>query len=129
MDILSRACAANSPAAVAIPKKPMRILLALVLLQSLSSSAQQLANDQFNLAYSSTGLNSIKRVHDAYDTDYVAPGHTLGDVLIRYRPRGEAAWKEVQSGTASQPLGSVQGVSYAVGRLVPTIATSSHASS
>jgi hypothetical protein len=104
------------------------VIVAVFCLQTFCASGQ-LVSEQFNIGYSGAGLSSIKRVHDVYDTDYVAPGRTLGDLLIRYRNTGDSGWQEVQSGTASVPLGSAQGISYTVGRAVPTVATSSRASS
>jgi hypothetical protein len=58
------------------------LLLVLLGLNVVSATAQQLANDDFKLSFSSTGLSSIKRVHDTYETDYASPGRTLGDVLL-----------------------------------------------
>lgn len=96
---------------------------------ALSASAQQLSNDQFNLAYSSAGLTSIKRVQDVYDTDYISPGMSLGDVLVRYRAKGETSWKESVSGSRATPIDSGGGISYTVGRPVATVASSSRVSS
>src|SRR5215469_2750188 len=45
------------------------------------AAAQTLANGQFNVQYTSSGIASLKHVQDAYDTDYMARGKTLGDVL------------------------------------------------
>jgi hypothetical protein len=53
------------------------------------SFGQQLSSQQFDISYSPAGLSSIKHVHDAYDTDYVMYGRTLGDVVLRYRATGE----------------------------------------
>jgi hypothetical protein len=98
-------------------------------MQSVSLTAQTISNDQFKISYSSAGLTSLKRVQDVYDTDYIAPGRTLGDVLFRYRTAGEQAWKQALSGDAGAPAGSGQGVSFTIGRAIPTLATLSRPSS
>ena len=90
-------------------------------------SNDRLSNDQFNLTYSSSGLSSVKHTHDAYDTDYITAGRTLGDVVVRYRSAGDSAWQEVSSGNSA--VAANQRLSYTVGRAVPTIATSSRPSS
>ncbi len=50
--------------------------------------AQSLQNAQFQLAYSPSGITSLKHVQDKYDTDYIAGGRTVGEVIIRYRAIG-----------------------------------------
>jgi hypothetical protein len=85
--------------------------------------AQPLANDSFQILTSPAGLTSLKRVHDRYDTDYIADGRALGNVLVRYKLPADAAWQ-----TALYPTGrsqSGQSVSYRIGRAISTIATSS----
>ena len=114
-----------------------RLALAVLCLQAVLSLGQQisnerlsndrLSNDQFNLTYSSAGLSSIKHTHDSYDTDYITPGRTLGDVVVRYRSAGDNAWQEVSSGNSA--VAASERLSYTVGRAVPTIATSSRPSS
>ena len=59
--------------------------------------AQSLHNDEFRLTYSSSGITSLKRVQDKYDTDYIAQGRALGDVLIRYHASGETDWKKASA--------------------------------
>ena len=89
------------------------------------ASAQSLQNTEFHLDYSSSGVTSLKRVHDKYDTDYIARGRTLGDLLIRYRSVGE---KELEEGVcgSSQPRDSPSSdhaVTFTIGELVPTLAS------
>src|SRR5882724_1487309 len=106
----------------------MRMLAsAFFLFLGLPAAAQTLANEQFNVLYSANGIASLKHVHDAYDTDYVGSGKTLGDVLIRYREPGEAGWKQAQSAHNMRATG--QQVSFDIGRAVPTLATLSRVSS
>src|SRR5262245_61661589 len=96
-------------------------------LQATGAAGQTLAGNEFNLQYSSSGLTSIKRVHDTYDTDYIAAGKALGDVLVRYRPLGKTAWQQAQSARSPQVAGSK--ISFTVGRAIPTLATTSRVSS
>ncbi len=102
------------------------LALALLCVQAVFSTGQQISNDQFNLTYSPAGLSSVKHTHDTYDTDYIAPGRTLGDVLVRYRASGDGGWREASSATA--PAASNETLSYTIGRAVPTLATSSKSS-
>ena len=109
-----------------------RLTLVVLCLQAAFSLGQEvsndrLSNDQFNLKYSAAGLSSVKHTHDSYDTDYIMPGKTLGDVVVRYRSAGESAWQQASSGMAA--VAANEKLSYAIGRAVPTIATSSRASS
>ena len=102
------------------------LALAVLCIQAVFSAGQQISNDQFNLTYSQAGLSSVKHTNDTYDTDYIAPGRSLGDVLVRYRAAGDGAWREASSATA--PVASNETLSYTVSRAVPTLATSSKAS-
>lgn len=82
----------------------MRIaLVALFCLQAAVLSGQELTDSQFRIANSAAGLTSLKRVGDPYNTDYLAPGKTLGEVLIRYRAVGDSAWKQALSATGLAP--------------------------
>src|SRR6516164_93500 len=81
-------------------------------LQAAGVAAQTLANKQFDIRYSSAGLTSLKHVQDVYDTDYVASGRALGDVLIRYRKSGETEWRLAQA--AHDPQAEGQRVSFSI---------------
>ena len=111
----------------------MRWFPALALSAALSlaslTAAQSFQDAQFQLAYSSSGITSLKRVHDKYDTDYIAGGRTFGDVLIGYRAVGAKDWKKASAAAldTNAPANS-QGVSFTIGELVPTLASLSHAS-
>lgn len=91
---------------------------------------QSLTNDQFQVAYSDSGVTSLKRVNDKYPTDYIAAGRTLGDVTIRYRAAGEKEWKSASAAAmASGAAGAASdSVSYVIGTEEPTIAGTSRAS-
>lgn len=113
--------------------RPVRwfLVLAASAALSLASSiaAQSLQDAQFQLASSPSGITSIKHVHDKYDTDYIAEGRTLGDVLIRYRAVGQKDWKKASAAVPNinAPANS-QGVSFTIGELVPTLASLAKAS-
>jgi hypothetical protein len=88
------------------------------------ASPQSLQNTEFHLDYSSSGVTSLKRVHDKYDTDYIARGRTLGDLLIRYRSVGEKNWKKASAALLDQNSpSSDHAVTFTIGELVPTLAS------
>ncbi|MCY4081935.1 MAG: DUF5695 domain-containing protein [Caldilineaceae bacterium] len=47
---------------------------------------------QFLLEWNRGGISSLKLKDDVYDTEYVTPGETLGEVLVGYRVGG-GAWR------------------------------------
>lgn len=102
-------------------------ILVLVCSHGILALSQQLDNDQFKIGFSATGLTSLKHPQDAFDTDYILGGRSLGDVLVRYRAPAES-WKEISSGTSVSQR-SPGKVTYEIGRAVPTIATASRANS
>jgi len=55
-----------------------------------------LTNEYFKIAVSKTGITSFKCANDVYDTDYIAEGRTLGDMVIRYR-MGKNQWQEIST--------------------------------
>ncbi|HEV2314232.1 MAG TPA: DUF5695 domain-containing protein [Candidatus Acidoferrales bacterium] len=89
---------------------------------------QSVANSQFQVRFSTAGVTSLKHVHDKYDTDYIASGEALGDVVIRYRAPGDRDWKLASAARidGSHPAGS-SSATYVIGTSIPTIATSSRA--
>lgn len=105
-----------------------KLFLSLVLLicETVVVFAQQVHNESFQLQFSSVGLKTLKRTHDAFDTNYILAGRALGDVFVRYRTHA-GSWEEISSATAGAQ--SNQGFTYSVGRAVPTIATSSRTNS
>jgi hypothetical protein len=88
------------------------------------ASAQSLHNSEFQLSYSSSGVTSVKRVQDKYDTDYIARGRTLGDLLIRYRSAGDKEWQKASAALLDTKNPSAeQTVNFTIGELVPTLAS------
>ena len=103
------------------------LLLAGLIIFPIEAFAQQtLTNSQFQVRFSASGITSLKRVRDKYDTDYIASGEALGDVIIRYRARGDHDWKQASAAKRndSYRAGSSK-VTYSIGTPIPTIATSS----
>ncbi len=111
------------------PQIPMRTLLCPFLLLAGVLPAQVLSSGEFRVAYSPTGLTSLKRVQDAFDTDYVLPGKSLGDIVLRYRVRGAADWQRVSDAAVVSSASTGSSVAFHIGRAVPTIATAAHATS
>jgi hypothetical protein len=108
---------------------PLRLILIapLLVLFGVASSAegQALANSEFQIESSPDGLKSLKRPQDGYDTNYIAPGRTLGDITVRYRTLGEKEWRKVSAATTDPGAAPQDGqVSFTVGELLPTIASS-----
>lgn len=92
---------------------------------ALSAAAQTLTDPQFQISYGGAGITSLQHTGDSYPTEYLAPGRTLGDLVIRYRAPGETAWREIGAAGAA----SASAPSFVVGSPVPTIASRAHASS
>ena len=106
----------------------MRFPFAFVLLAAFSlptlASPQSLQNSEFHVTYSFSGVTSLKRVQDKYDTDYIARGRTLGDVLIRYRSEGEKEWRKASAALLDpKNSSSERTVTFSIGELVPTLAS------
>ena len=47
---------------------------------------------KFQLEWNRGGICSLKLKNDVYDTEYITPGETLGEVLVGYR-QGGGAWR------------------------------------
>jgi hypothetical protein len=85
-----------------------------------------LSDAQFRIDYSASGITAIHRVDDRYDTNYIARGATLGDLIIRYRIMGQQQWEKASAAMINRaPSRPGSSVSYTIGVGVPTIARSS----
>ncbi|BDI32457.1 hypothetical protein CCAX7_45080 [Capsulimonas corticalis] len=62
---------------------------------------QTISSSAFQIGYSPRGVTHMKRVHDRYDTDYVAPKSALGNLILRYRAAGDREWKQASEATAA----------------------------
>src|SRR5262245_48830735 len=56
------------------------------------------SGSQFAVKLDNGAIVSLKRVGDAFDTDYVQSGRRLGDAIVRYR-RGTGAWETLETTT------------------------------
>src|SRR5256885_16194367 len=93
------------------------------------ASPQSLDNSDFKIQFSSAGITSLKRVHDKYDTNYIARGHAVGDLIIRYRATGEKDWEKASGAVLDSSSSPGQsGVSFTIGELIPTLASRSRLS-
>jgi predicted secreted protein len=90
---------------------------------------QTLNNQQFQLTCSPAGLTSLKHVQDVFDTDYILPGRSIGDLVLRYRTVASTDWKRVSQAAVNAAGCAGSRVSLRVGNAVPTIATESRISS
>lgn len=54
-------------------------------------------NSPFLLAFNYGGICSLKRRSDVFDTEYIWPEETLGNVILRYRFPGKITWREVST--------------------------------
>ena len=94
------------------------------LLRVSTAVAQSHHHSPLQLVYSASGLISLKRVHDQYDTDYIAAGRTLSDLLIRYRSMGAKDWKKASAAMLDTRSQRRDSVFFTIGELLPTIANS-----
>jgi hypothetical protein len=95
----------------------------------LAAPQHHLSDAQFQVSYSASGITGIRRVHDKYDTNYIARGAAMGDVLLRYRTPGSRQWEEASGAKIDRAArNGLSSVSYTVGVAVPTIARSSRPS-
>jgi hypothetical protein len=58
------------------------------------AAQDSLANASFNLRLGAQGITGLQRPGDAFMTDYIAKGRSLGDVLVRYRME-KGRWQQV----------------------------------
>ena len=72
------------------------VLLGTLLAPATPSSADELKNGAFTIQYDGSGIRSLRRTNDAYDTEYIAPNGTLGRLLIRYRTTRNGDWRELR---------------------------------
>ncbi len=56
----------------------------------------KLSNNEFDLKIDNGAIISLKRVNDAFDTDYIAPESRFCDVVVKYRS-ADSDWKKGSS--------------------------------
>ncbi len=89
------------------------------------AAAEQIASKTFRIEYDGTGIHSLKRVNDVYDTEYIAPNGSLGDLVVRYRSTPQGDWREVREFADMKAGVDGKTVSYTMGMLLPTLAAKS----
>src|SRR6185437_13608333 len=103
--------------------KFVRPLAALLLLPAVVP-AQSLRNGAFTVQYTDEGIVSLRRTNDVADTEYIAPGGSLGRVVARYRTSPQGEWRDISQLTLSgQP--TANRIQYRVGELLKTLAAQS----
>jgi hypothetical protein len=90
---------------------------------STPAAADDLANRAFQLKYDASGVTSLKRTADVADTDYIAANGALGRLIVRYRTSAHGDWKELRDLIAGPRGPSGMEINYALGALLPTIAS------
>ena len=108
------------------------LMLATMPLVSDANAADEvrLSNAAFNIQAGPGGITSLKRPNDAFDTEYIAAGRRLGNVVIRYKTAGEPQWREIRDPIASsRSAEETQSITYSIGVPQPTLASKSKISS
>lgn len=71
------------------------LFLTVFFLTGLLSLAQSnISNEHFKLRLSATGITSLKRTNDAYDTNYIRAAGVLGDIVVQYSMEN-GKWQDV----------------------------------
>jgi len=84
----------------------MTCVSALVLSTGLGMPSRKIeSSSPFQVAFDGTGITSLKRAHDAFDTEYIRPGNVLGDIVIRYRMEG-GKWQEATASRMADRRGT-----------------------
>jgi hypothetical protein len=77
-------------------KKIFVVIICIFSLESFSAAEQKMENDYFTIIAGNSGITSLKRTKDVYDTDYILGRNSIGDVLVSYRPVGQEQYKQVK---------------------------------
>ncbi len=73
-------------------------------------------DNDFTFNYTARGITSLRRVNDAFETEYLAPNGVLGNVAIQYKAAGDANWTMAREiAQAGEPAAGSNAVSYAIG--------------
>ena len=92
------------------------LLAALVVAPGVGFADGELKDEGFAIQYGAKGITSLKRVKDVYDTEYLAPGGVLGNVVIQYRAGGETGWRVARDVALAGDAGKGESaVRYAIG--------------
>ena len=88
------------------------------------AAAQQLTNESFQVQYDASGIHSLKRTNDLYDTDYIAANGSLGRLVVRYRSARNGDWRELRE-LVLAPQQDARTIGYTLGTWLPTLAARS----
>jgi hypothetical protein len=99
---------------------------AVALLVSAPALAQDLNGSGFQVRAGASGITSLRRADDTYDTEYIAPGRALGRLVVRYRTTRNGDWREL-SGLIQRPSAGGS-LTYALGAPAAPLATRASAS-
>ncbi|MEO7719567.1 MAG: DUF5695 domain-containing protein [Capsulimonas sp.] len=78
---------------------------------------QVISSRAFQIGYTSQGVTSIQRVHDRYNTDYVASERAVGSLVLRYRTLGASEWNRASAAIAIN--GHKDTLTYTIGTSLP----------
>lgn len=120
----------GSPALLDSERPARQALAAVASEQELASRAGAphahagiLANASFRIEYDASGIRSLRRTNDRYDTDYIAAGGALGPLLVRYRTAPHGDWIELRELLARpEPLPG-RSIEYVLATTLPALAS------
>ena len=94
-----------------------KMICLLILLVSICTCNAQvnriLKNEQFQIEYSTSGIESLKKTNDVYDTDYILERNNIGDLIISFRNTGDEQYTTIKEATLAES--DEDHVSYNVG--------------
>jgi hypothetical protein len=94
--------------------KMICLLILLVSICTCNAQANRiLKNEQFQIEYSTSGIESLKKTNDAYDTDYILERNNIGDLIISFRNTGDEQYTTIKEATLAES--DEDHVSYNVG--------------
>lgn len=73
------------------------IIVSIIFFSNFCRAQHLISNENFKLNFTNNGLNSLKRVNDLYDTDYIMQNNSIADVLITYKPAGDSDYSRIQN--------------------------------
>jgi hypothetical protein len=103
------------------------VAFSLIFMPAILLAAQgQLVSDLFKIQFADNGITGLKRVKDVHDTEYIAPGGTIGNLVIRFKSPGDPNWVTAsEAKLTGPPAPGKNAVEYWIGTLDPTLAASS----
>ncbi|RYX82675.1 hypothetical protein EON83_18425 [bacterium] len=69
-------------------------------------AAESVSNSPFDVTFDQGGMGSLRCVKDKFDTNYVASGRRVGDVLLRYRGR-DGSWQSLDTQALAKANGAI----------------------